>query len=375
MPLTFQTNLSETVLLNAYTNNIVEFSSDNPEDAFKCVISIGTNTFEITPNNNTFYFNFKSIFKSLIQDFFEDAQDVALDNMDPTTYIKDLSQITTQVTINYAVSFVDGSQENATRNVTLLQSTSNFIDRKLGEIQALDSFAVLSRLRSGSNRTFDMVYFTGFPFDIQVYKQSPGNVQITNKTNLLNYTFNLPYKVNRIFFSDGESDSTIQDLVPLVEGVNQLEFNTGDLTTIYLEKRTVNCGVYLKWKNDFGGWSYWLFEQKHQIERDTRDLGYINNDYQNLDNNNFIKNIGKASQDRWRIGSVNVEPRYRAYVQSILDSPKIYLFLGQEFSQDETTDWLAVKMVTDSIVVTPYKDRPMDINFVLELPERNTLVL
>jgi hypothetical protein len=375
MALTFSTNLSETILLNAYVNNIVEFSSNNPSEAFKCVISIEGNTFEITPNQNEFYFNFKSIFKSLIQDFFEDAVEVALDSQDPTTFIKDLSQITREITIDYAVSFVDGSQENTQRTVTLLQSTSNFVDRKKQEILVLDTFAVLSRLEPASNRTFVMTYFAGYPFDVQVYKKTPGNVVVTNKTNLIDYTFALPYKVNRIFFGDAETDSTIEDVLPLIEGQNQLEFDTGDLTTIYLQKKSGLCGVYLKWKNDFGGWSYWLFEQKYQIERETDDLGYINNDYQNLDNNNFIKNIGKRSQDTWRIGSVNVDSRYRNFILSILDSPKVYLFLGKEFSRDETTDWLAVKLATDSLIVTPYKDRPMDINFALELPERNTLTL
>tara|TARA_R110002167_G_scaffold81296_2_gene222670 strand:+ start:4763 stop:5890 length:1128 start_codon:yes stop_codon:yes gene_type:complete len=375
MAITFTKQLSEDILLNAYTNNIVEFSSNNISTAFKCVITVDGESYEITPNLGQFYFNFKTIFKNLITDYFEDAPDVELDSGDATTFVKDMSQVYLDVQIDYAVSFVNGETETSQRNISLLQAVSNFQDRKLREIQDTDSFAVLGKLEPLSNRLFNMVYFEGYPFDIQVYKKTPGNVTITNKTNLLDYTFNLPYKVNRIFFSDTKTDTSIQDILPLVEGRNELEFDTGALTTIMLEKKSGLCGVYLKWKNHFGGWSYWLFNERAQTERDIKDLGYINNDYQNLDNNNFIKNIGKVSQDTMQIGAINVEPRYREFILSLFDSPKVYLFMGAEFSKDGESDWLSVKLNTDSIIVTPFKDRPMDINCEIELPLRNTLTL
>lgn len=375
MALTFTTDISETVLLDSYVNNVVEFESDNVSQAFKCTINIDGSLFEITPNNNTFYFNFKSVFKSLINDYFEDSINVELDSNDLTTFIKNMSQVTKEVTIDFIVDFINGTTESVSRSVTLLQSTSNFQDRKKREILKLDSFALLSNLEPSSNRTFRAVYFEGYPFDIQVYKNTPGNVVLTNKTNLLDVTFNLPNKVNRIFFSDAETDTTIEDVLPLVEGTNQLEFDTGDLTTVLLEKRSGLCGVYLKWKNQFGGWSYWLFERKHQVERKTKNLGFINNDYQNLDNNNFIKNIGKTSYDTYNIGSVNVDVHDQELVMSILESPKVYLYLGVNFAKDEETDWLSVNLDTDSAIVKNYKDRPMDISFDIELPERNNLVL
>ena len=375
MALTFTTDISQTVLLDSYVNNVVEFESDNASDAFKCTINIDGSVFEITPNNNTFYFNFKSVFKSLINDYFEDAIDVELDPNDLTTFIKDMSQVTKALTIDFVVDFVNGTSETASRSVTLLQSSSNFQDRKKREILKLDSFAVLSNLEDKSNRTFRAVYFEGYPFDIQVYKNTPGNVVLTNKTNLLDVTFNLPNKVNRIFFSDAETDTTLEDVLPLVEGTNQLEFDTGDLTTVLLEKRSGLCGVYLKWKNNFGGWSYWLFERKHKVERKTKNLGFINNDYQNLENNNYIKNIGKTSFDTYNIGSINVDVTDQELVLSILESPKVYMFMGVDFAKDETTDWLSVNLDTDSAIVKGYKDRPMDVSFDIELPERNTLVL
>ena len=138
MALTFTTDISETVLLDSYVNNVVEFESDNVSQAFKCTINIDGSLFEITPNNNTFYFNFKSVFKSLINDYFEDSINVELDSNDLTTFIKNMSQVTKEVTIDFIVDFINGTTESVSRSVTLLQSTSNFQDRKKREILKLD---------------------------------------------------------------------------------------------------------------------------------------------------------------------------------------------------------------------------------------------
>ena len=375
MALIFSTNLSETVLLNAYVNNIVEFTSDNASEAFKCIIAVGGNTYEITPSLEGFYFNFKTIFKNIILDYFEDAPDIELVASDPTSFIRSMDSVYKAVNISYTVSFVNGEFEIAERNVHILQSTSNFQDRKKREIQVMDSFAVLGKLESGSNRTFRMTYWQGYPFDVQVYKKDPGNVKITNRTTGVDYTFNLPNKINRIFFSDTQTDSTIEDILPLVNGINEMEFETTELTTIFLTKVVGLCGEYLKWKNHEGGWSYWLFNQKSRDVRNVRDLGYINNDYQNLDNNNFIKNIGKRSFDRKLIGCINVESEKRAYLESLFDSPKVYLFMGVDFAKEETTDWLSVKLNDESFIIKDYSDRTFDINLEIELPERNTVRL
>lgn len=375
MALLFTKFLREDILLDAYTNQVVEFYSDKSVIAFKCLIVVNGESYEITPNNDGFYFNFKTIFKNLILDYFEDSENVELEGSDPSSFIKSMDSIYLAVNINYLVSFVNGETESHTINVQILQSTSNFQDRKKREIQTKDSFAILGKIEEGSNRTFRMTYWEGYPFDVQFYKKDAGNVKITNKSTGIDFTFNLPHKINRIFFSDTQTDSTIEDIFPLVDGWNELEFDTGELTTIFLEKKSGVCGKYLKWKNHEGGWSYWLFDQKNRTTRVTDDQGYINNDFQNLENNNFIKNIGKLSKDRLYIGAINIEVDKRPYLESLFDSPKVFLFMGLDFSKEEQTDWLAVKLMTDSTIVDDYQDRPFDINLELELPDRNVLML
>ena len=169
--------------------------------------------------------------------------------------------------------------------------------------------------------------------------------------------------------------SVLETILPLVNDINEMEFETTELTTIYLDKKAGLCGEYLKWKNHEGGWSYWLFNQKSRDVRNVRDLGYINNDYQNLENNNFIKNIGKRSFDRKQIGCINVESEKRSYLESLFDSPKVYLFMGVDFAKEETTDWLSVKLNDESFIIKDYSDRTFDINLEIELPERNTVRL
>lgn len=377
MAVIFSTTLDETVLLRAYINNIVEFSSDSASAAFKCQITVDNEpSFEISPDKDgLFYFNFKQIFKKIIQDFFEDSQAIDIDSGDLTSLVKDYSQIYKEVPVLFQVSLLNGSVESANLNVKIIQSTSNFQDRKKQEIQVLDTFAVLSTPEDASTRTFRSVYFDGYPFDIQIYKNTPGNVQITNKNNLSQVTLNLPNKINRIFLSDGQKDVITETILTLAKGVNELEFDTTELTTIFLERREAKCGHYLKWKNSEGGWEYWLFEELSQTDRDIKDKGYISNDFQDLTNNNAVRNIGKESNDFIRIGSINVEPHYRKKMESLASSPKVYLFMADQYSADDPTNWLAVRVNNRSFPVSLPKNEIFDLSFNLELPARDEITL
>lgn len=378
MSLVFTKSLSTTSLLKAYIDNEVEFSSDSASPAFKCVITAaGSVQVEITPDKDgKFYFNFLKVFSKLVRDYFEDSQEMALDALDPTTFIADMSSIYSAVSLYYEVSLENGTKDTLSTTVYVIQSAANFQDAKRREIQVTDSFAVLSRLKAGSTREFELKHWEGYPFDIQVYKNTPGNVTITNKTAGPGYTFNLPNKVNRIFVSDGDSNSTLEDLIPLVAGtVNELEFDTSDLTTIYLEVSDENCGVYLKWKNEEGGWSYWLFEDGWQQIRAVEDLGYISNNYNSLDNANFIKSIGKRGKDGIAIGTNAVPANYRRLLESLIESPKIYLYLGEQFGRTDDKTWMSVALTTKSNPIKAYRNGMFDMRFELELPTRNTLTL
>ncbi len=377
MAIQFTTALGETTLLRSFVDNEVFFSSDSASPAFKCQITVDNEpSFEISPDKDgVFYFDFTNIFSRLIQDFFEDNQAIDIDDADLTSLVKDYSQIHKAVPITYQVSLQNGSTEIATQNITLLQATSNYQDRKTGEISVLETFAVLSHPEDSSNRTYREVYFDGYPFDIQVYKNTPGNVTITNRSNLDSVVLNLPNKVNRIFFSDGEKDVVNENILSLAKGVNELEFDTTDLTTIFLERRTPKCGKYLKWKNNNGGWSYWLFEELPEEIRGINDRGYLEKRSGSLTNNDPIRNIGKESADSIRIGTINVDAFYRRKLESLAESPKVYLFMADQFAADDPTNWLSVRVNTRTFPVQLPKNSIFDLSFEIELPERTNLML
>lgn len=377
MAITFTTPLREDILLDSHSNNVVEFYSTLVTSTpFKCIIDVQGESYEITPGaDGGFYFNFKVIFKKLVLDYFEDSPVVELNAEDLTSFVVPMNSVYLQTSIVFRIYFTGGQSETASKTVNLLQSAGNFQDFKTYEIQATDSFALLAQPEPLGNRIFRMTYFRGFPFDVQAYKKTSGNVVITNRTNLTQVTLSLPNKINRIFFSDTKTDSTIEDVLPMGDGQNVLEFNTGALTTIYLDVKDIQCGKYIKWKKQKGGWGYWLFDRKYATERDIDDLGYISNDYANLDNNNFIKNIGKRGQDRINIGAINIPHDSRTYLEDLFDSPKVYLFTGERYSKNNVFDWLAVRLVTDSFIVEDYTNRPFDLDLTIELPVRNSLKL
>lgn len=377
MAIQFTETLSETTLLRSFVDNDVLFNSDSASPAFKCQITVDNEpSFEISPDKDgNFYFNFNKVFTKIIQDYFEDAQSIDIDSQDLTSIVKDYSQIYKLVPILFQVSLANGSTETSSLNVNLIQATSNYKDRKKQEISVLDTFAVLSQPEDASNRTFREAYFEGYPFDIQVYKNNPGNVTITNKNNLADVTLNLPNKINRIFFSDGEKDVVSEDIISLAKGQNELEFSTTDLTTIFLERRTSNCGSYLKWKNPEGGWSYWLFEELPEEVRDIKDKGYLEKRSDSLNSNDPIRSIGKESSDSLRVGTINVEPHYRRKLQSLSESPKVYLFMAEQFSADDPTNWLSVKVNNRSFPLQLPKNKIFDLSFELEFPKRKNLTL
>ena len=112
MAINFSKSLSTTNFLNAYNNNVVEFSSDNVLDSVKCVITIGTYTFEITPINNIFYFNFKEIISVLInQNKFSDDILPTLVLFDATSHVyNDTANTYLSQLVNYEITFVDGER-------------------------------------------------------------------------------------------------------------------------------------------------------------------------------------------------------------------------------------------------------------------------
>lgn len=245
---------------------------------------------------------------------------------------------------------------------------------------SVNDLLILSPCKQDSTNNYYLKYWQGYPFDITFYTPD-STMRIDNATNMLSVDFdNLGYG-DRLVVSDGRTDMTLENILPFAEGYNQLRFIKPTFTGGYekfvtLDKQPYACGVYLKWFNAYGGYSYWLFENTYSIDRRTKHLGEIINDTNNLESTLArTATLGKESRDTIRVIAELLTDEERRIIESILDSPKIYLFSGKPYSQNKYYNWLEVQLTTSNVRLKNPRQPLTNFTFDLELPERYTQTL
>lgn len=379
MSISFSKALSTTDFLNAYNNNIVVFSSDNVLDSVKCDITIGALSFQITPINNVFRFNFQEVLSVLINpNNFQDEVLPVLVLGDDTSHVYDdsantfLSQL-----VDYTITFSNDSTENTSETYKFLKSVEQLEQNKKGVVTSGNNLYMLSPFLKETANTYNVTYFEGYPFDIALLLDSPGLTTVLNQTNALSYDFNMPYAVNRLFFSDGRTTITIDDYLPLVDGLNNLKITRGaDIIFVNVFKVPSIEGQYMKWLNQYGEWNHWLFNCIHKRDNKTKDLGEVNNDFDDVSETTSPSfNLGKTSQDTLTLISKNVSPEDQEVLNGIYDSPKVYYFTGIRLSQVTDVSWLALELKSGRNTKIDYKRTPANYKLQFELPQRYTMKL
>lgn len=107
------------------------------------------------------------------------------------------------------------------------------------------------------------------------------------------------------------------------------------------------CGIFLRWRNTYGGWSYWLFSQDYIEDIKTKSLGstFIERTYAGQKNNPFYP-FGTTSKKTWTLTSeVPVLDYEFEEIKSIFISPEIYLWKGKEVADIQTQHWERVNIV------------------------------
>ncbi|GGB84059.1 hypothetical protein GCM10007424_25080 [Flavobacterium suaedae] len=392
----FSPSINAHALRMAYNNDIVRFYSNlNIEaEVESCTItdSFGSVYATIYPNpQSRFYFNFKPYISTLVNTKnFEDTMQPDIDSGSPSsfTYFASNGRFT-QRNIAFSIKFSDGTTDTDSYVLSWLAGVQQPGDFK--EFSLTD-FLILSPFKPGTANNYYMKYWEGYPFDIPYFNNTNG-VLVTNNTNLLSQEFDTSgYSSSyctRLVVSDGRTNITLEDLLPLANGVNQLTFTqrtsgmlpgsptfSGNEKMLTLEKVPYTCGVYLKWFNVMGGFNYWLFEDTYSITRKTKHLGTIDNDFENI-NKTFSRSVstGKESQDSIKVVAELLTEDERSVIEGILDSPKVYLFTGQPFAQNGYNNWIEVSLKTSSATIKNPRNKLTNFSFELELPERYTQTL
>ncbi len=366
----------------AYNNDIVRFTASNSSAPVSCNIydSFLKINAVIYPNpQGQFYFNFRPYISAIINTRgFNDTLNPDIQPIDENSYVYNFMNGTfTQRNIVFNIKYENDTTENVSYVLSWLagvQQLDNYHDFRLGDL------LVLSPFKKNTTNSYYLKYWEGYPFDIPFFTVNT-SMTIINQTNLLSAEFSTIGYGERLIVSDGRTDVTLEDILPFNDGFNELRFVKNPLIGPYdkyvtLEKVPYSCGVYLKWYNAMGGYSYWLFENTYSIDRSTKHIGEIERDNSNLEDTfSRVVSIGKESQDTIRVVAELLNDDERTIVEGIIDSPKVYLFTGAPFSKNSSSNWIEVSLKTSSARVKNPRQPLTNFTFDLELPERYTQTL
>lgn len=383
MAISYLKDVSESNFLFSHNNNVIEFLTDSTKVIRDCIITVGTNVVTIYPKpDGTFYYNFKEIVSSLVNNN-NYADDLQVDLDVSYVYTWD-SRVYLNLDVDISINFTDDTNDTDSKVLQFVLSAVNLRDynNRFPIVDDLLNPFILSPKSVNANNAYYSKYFVGYPFDITLYKNqdSLDEISIENNTNGTSYIFNssLSNKFNRLAFSDGRTSSTIEDVLPLVEGNNNLKIEASNpINNVFLniEKQDGCNGVYLKWLNDSGGYSYWLFTN-NAARRGYKEKGYLNNDFENLeDTTSQDISLGLDSKDTLNVYESNLNENQKNLIATILDSPKVYLFTGTPFSQNNFNDWMEIKNKTRRYDLKQVKRNLFNISLSFELPNNYNIYL
>lgn len=378
MAITFTTPLPNDKWLLSENNRIVEFSSDYAEPTAFCDITIPTLTpIRIYPlPDGSFWFNFKNYISSLLKDY-EDNLDITVNPVDIDSFVKDWSKVYYTDEIDFNITFTDGFEEDTQVTPYVLLGAEQPYDYKKGRTVESNDDVILSPLKLNTNNRYYLKYWDGYPFDIGYTLErgvTSDTQAILNLTNAIaSPNINFTQTVSRLVISDGDTTQSLELYLPLVDGYNELKF-VNPFVDLY--KDPAGCGVYLKWLNQYGGYSYWLFNEFYKVDSRNRSLGTINNDFFNLDETiSQSKQLGKTSSNAWTILADNLNPNDMNIAKGILTSPKVYLFTGIRFAQNNFNDWLEVALNTTTSTIKNPREEKGELSLTIELPKDYNITL
>lgn len=385
MAIVFLKDIPTDKLLTAYNNHIVRFSSDSGLiPATAQIIGLGIDNVLYPHPNGTFYFNFQEYIAAEIntKNFADDVQyHLEENNIDSFTYdVSDGFYLEGEVT--FKINLANNTSETITRNLKFYVGVDQLEDYKKNEILFIpDQIAVLSPVENRSNNSTYIKYWEGYPFEFSFYNHQYPNEPfvLKNYSNGLEHEFNSKGKCTSLCLSDGGTDVTIENLLPLVIGENNIQFFVNGINqnlNLTILKEDSRCGVYIKFLNKNGRYNYWLLSKNHFRNRTTKYGAELENDFENLeDTTSPTLQTGKTGNESIKCAAERLDHRSKLIFEGIIDSPKIYLFTGERFSKANLDDWIEVRLKTTSFPVKQPKKKIYNYYLELELPDRYTQTL
>jgi len=357
----------------AYNDSIIQFSSNTITEATKAVITIEDAPFVCVPNSGVFTFNLKEIIKAKINtNRFEDN---IIPDLNNDSYILSDASVGKTFTVGIQV-FNLSSNDAVTRNYYFIRGVEQLPDYH--RLSALPS-GVRVLLPSKNYVDYSVKCFEGFPFDFGIHGlQTYNEIYFKNvTTNQQTVPFSVPdNNVQRVYSSDGANNTTDTDILINSSTKNRISLYHNNVfkANIYITKIESQCGVYLKWLNSKGTYSYWLFDSIYKENITPRVIDEFAGYYDNLQNLTSTSHlIGKTAVNTWNLNT-KFDNEDADYLKDLVYSPAVWMYSHQvPFQQVQTKfDWIGVK-VNDSPFPLNYKTSKNKLAITITLPEMQTI--
>lgn len=374
----FNQTLSQSNWLFSNDNLILEFNDDTARTPVRATFSFLDVNETLYPRpDGVFWVDLKEHIQTQLSNYDDDVDITNLNSSDINSMVFDWSRVYFGDQITIEITFDNEEIEQTTLTPNVLLGFEDILDYKSGETMESLPSLILNELKPNTSNRYHLKYWEGYPFTFSYSKTLPTpdtDQTITNLTNgVTSDEITLPHDVNKIAISNGDTNVTLETYLPLSLGLNELQFNDFILEIYKIDSQ---CGVYLKWLNHKGDYSYWLFNSQTQISNATKSKGSVFNDYSSKQNTvSQYKSLGRTSNRKQSISASNLTDLDMNILKSITDSPKVYLFTGERFTKNTFNDWVEVQISAKSTIELDYNDQVPDLNLTLELPKKPLISL
>lgn len=384
MAIVFNKTLEFTKWVLSDNNIILDFADDTSRVPLNCLVYYGGSLIQtLYPHpDGSFYTNLKDYLNTFVNDFADDINTTDLNVTNINSFVFDWSRIFNEEDLTIKITFTNAETEELTITPYLILGAEQIINyKKGGTINGLSNY-ITSPLKDDTANRFYMKYWDGYPFDFGLTKNIPtirtSQTFINNTNGIESPTITLPYNVNRVFLSNGDTSQTLEDFLPLTIGYNEIEIAEDNEGAIFIDlwKLESDCGAYLKWLNQYGVYNYWLFNSNHQQETQTTSMGVVENDFNNLaDTVSKTKSLGRKTTETMSIIADGLNADDIKVLQQITSSAKVYLFTGERFSKNTFNDWVEVNIDNKAIANIDFKNKVPEVTLTIELPTHYNITL